>query len=93
MPQIGNVPEIQEVKHHLEELKRQGVLSHWELPYESILTKRSAALFFLSFEKEEMREKGWEVLSEINGFNCGVNKDKNISTLNWKVQFDQTGDK
>jgi len=38
MTQIGNVSEIISVKKTLEELKNDGLIENWELPYEEILT-------------------------------------------------------
>ena len=48
MAQIGNVKEIHEVKNVLMEMTEEGLLQCWELPYENILTRREAAIFFLT---------------------------------------------
>jgi hypothetical protein len=46
MAKIGNVPEIRNVKQQLENLKTKGLLKEWEIPYENILTRLTAAVFF-----------------------------------------------
>ncbi len=48
MAQIGNVPEINLVKEHLDKLKSAGFINEWELPYENLLTRLTAAIFFLT---------------------------------------------
>jgi len=47
MKQIGNVDTIQLIKDYLESLKIAGKINDWELPYEHLLTRLSAALFFI----------------------------------------------
>jgi hypothetical protein len=42
-----HVPEIIEVKDLLQSLKSNNDLKDWELPYENLLTRRSAAIFFV----------------------------------------------
>ena len=59
MVQIGNVPEIKAVKKHLEELKEKGLVSEWELPYENILTRLTAAIFFLTPKDDSKLEEIW----------------------------------
>lgn len=48
MARIGYVPEIQQVKQQLEMLEKKGIIQSWELPYENLLTRLSAALFFVT---------------------------------------------
>ena len=72
MNQIGNIPEIIEIKKHLETLKEQKLISDWELPYENLLTRLTAAIFYfalgegirLSQIKDQMVVFGDAILEE-----------------------------
>ena len=83
-----NVPEINEVKAHLDKLKNEGMISSWELPYENILTRRSAAIFFLSFEGD-IDDRVWEALSDYEYFSFRRNKTQLLSTLEFEITFNQ----
>ena len=48
MAQIGNIPGIVSVKEKLVELESLGYIKQWELPYERLLTKLDAAIFYIA---------------------------------------------
>jgi len=91
MIQIGNVPEINEVKAHLNDLKKRGLIDTWELPYENLLTRRDAAIFFLSpaagADLEEIRQE----VNRIAGARYAPNPDVQLSRLGWRLEFDGVG--
>lgn len=89
MGQIGNVPEIQEIKDELEQMKHNGVIAEWELPYEQLLTKRSAAIFFLSPVSEDKLPDIWRQLSQYDGFKQQNNTEKSFSQLNYRIEFNK----
>ena len=88
MAQVGNVLEINEVKDKLETLKHQGLISAWELPYENILTRLTAAVFFVSAD-EANTEKAWEELAQFPRMHYQKNEDKTLSALPWRVEFNK----
>ena len=82
-----NVPEIIEVKKHLTELKAKKLISTWELPYENILTRRSAAVFFLDFEELADKEKVWKDLERYEHFCYQKNTEQILSKLAYQITF------
>lgn len=87
MSQLGNVHEIILVKKQLDLLKQEGLLASWELPYENILTRLSAAIFFLTPVNEAAEEKVWNKLSQIDGFKVSQNTERTLSQLKWRIEF------
>jgi hypothetical protein len=84
-----HVPEIIEVKEHLETLKSRSVIKSWELPYENILTRRSAAIFFFDpvDTSDATLEKIAGELQKYENFSYRVNHEKKLSTLVYRVTF------
>lgn len=89
MTQIGNVPEIKAVKKHLDELKEKGIVKEWELPYEQILTRLTAAIFFLTPTTDSMLETIWKELEIHKMLQFRLNEEKKLSKLQWRVEFNQ----
>ena len=87
MAQIGNVPEINEVKSRLQKFQESGTIKAWELPYENLLTRLTAAIFFLSLESESEHEMIWSDLKSISGFKFRKNEERTLSELEWRVEF------
>lgn len=87
MTQIGNVSEINSVKNHLTELQHKGLIKEWELPYENILTRLTAAIFFLNPTEEENLSLIWEELSVHKMLKYRKNEEGEISDLKWRVEF------
>ncbi len=84
-----NVPEIQEVKKHLDELKEKGLVKEWELPYENILTRLTAAIFFLAPVDESKLEEIWKELDKHPRLIYRLNEEKKLSQLEWRVEFNK----
>lgn len=82
-----HVPEIIEVKEQLAALKAQGLVSEWELPYENILTRRSAALFFVTPGSEGQAEAVWKALEPYEHFSYRTNDERKLSQLTYCVTF------
>lgn len=83
------VPEIQEVKSHLEELKQNGLIKEWELPYEEILTRLTAAIFFLTPVADDKLPEIWKALERHPRFTYRANEEKKLSQLAWQVEFNK----
>jgi hypothetical protein len=90
MAQIGNVPEIKAVKKQFEELKDKGLVRDWEIPYENILTRLSAAIFFFTPVNESDLEEIWKTLGANEALQYKANEEKKLSQLAWKVEFNRT---
>jgi hypothetical protein len=89
MVQVGNVPEINDVKQHLDQLKTKGFIREWELPYENILTRLTAAIFFLSPSEGVLEDKIWGELGQRPKFIFRRNEEKKLSQLDWRVEFNK----
>lgn len=88
MVQIMNVPEIVKVKKHLAELKDKGLVKEWELPYENLLTRLSAAIFFVTPAGDEQMKVIIDALKEYPHFNYRENTEKKLSQLMYRITFE-----
>lgn len=89
MAQIGNIPEILSVKRELEELTEKGRIQAWELPYENILTRLSAAIFFISPTQDSVLDEIWKALGNDETFHYRKNEEQALSKLAWRVEFNK----
>lgn len=87
MAQIGKIKEIIEIKNHLEKMKNDGYIKEWEIPYENILTRLSAAIFFLTPFDDSYLDNIWNQLSRYENFSYTENKEKKLSQLKYRIQF------
>ena len=62
--QIGNVPSINEIKDCLEEMKQNKWIIEWQLPYENVLTKKEAAIFYFAPASEVYLDAIWNKLKK-----------------------------
>ncbi|HYE54114.1 MAG TPA: hypothetical protein VD996_04695 [Chitinophagaceae bacterium] len=81
------VPEIIAVKDQLEAMKEKGLLKAWELPYENLLTRRSAAIFFFTPTDEASLQQVASELEQHEDFSHRLNEEKKLSTLEYRVTF------
>ena len=84
-----HVPEIIEVKKHLDELKDKGLLTDWELPYENILTRLTAAIFFFTPTDDSKLEEIWKELDKHPRLTYRLNEERKLSQLVWRVEFNK----
>lgn len=84
-----NVPDIIKVKEHLDELKGKGLINEWELPYENLLTRLTAAVFFLETVDESKLEEIWKELDKHPRLTYRKNEEKKLSQLEWRVEFNK----
>ncbi|MBT6229844.1 MAG: hypothetical protein HOI47_24645 [Candidatus Scalindua sp.] len=84
-----NVPDIIKVKEHLDELKGKGLINEWELPYENLLTRLTAAVFFLETVDESKLEEIWKELDKHPRLAYRKNEEKKLSQLEWRVEFNK----
>ena len=89
MVQIGNVPEIMAVKSHLDDLHEKGLVKEWELPYENLLTRVTAAIFFLTPTDDSKLPEIWKELEEHKMLHYRLNEEKKLSQLTWRVEFNK----
>lgn len=89
MAQIGNIPQIKAVKNKLGQLQEKQLIAAWELPYEEILTRLTAAVFFLTPAPEVDVALIWKELALFNTLQYSLNEDKMLSQLTWRVQFNR----
>lgn len=89
MSTIGNVPEIKGVKRHLDELKERGLIKEWEIPYEELLTRLTAAIFFLTPSDNSRLEEIWAELEGHKMLQYRPNEEKKLSGLEWRVEFNK----
>lgn len=82
-----NVKKIDEVKEHLENLKKKGLIAEWELPYENLLTRLSAAIFFISPAGSQDENLLWEELAGYDEFSYRINEEKKLSGLRYRITF------
>lgn len=82
-----HVPEIIEVKEHLSALKQKGLVKDWELPYENLLTRRSAAIFFFTPTNEQSMETIIKELGKYDNFSHRINEEQKLSKLQFRVTF------
>jgi hypothetical protein len=84
-----NVPEITEVKNHLDDLKKNNLIKEWELPYENLLTRLTAAVFFLEAVDKSKLEEIWKELDKHPRLTYIKNEEKKLSQLEWRVEFNK----
>ena len=84
-----HVPAIREVADGLEALKGQGLVRDWALPYESLLTRLDAAIFFLEPVRETDLKEIWQALGKHPGFQYQKNDKQLLSELAWQVEFNK----
>ncbi|MCP4217871.1 MAG: hypothetical protein GY765_24730, partial [bacterium] len=74
--------------------KEKGLVKEWELPYENILTRLTAAIFFLAPADESKLEEIWKELSKFpqpdaDRLTYRLNEEKKLSQLEWRVEFNK----
>jgi hypothetical protein len=82
-----HVPEIIEVKNLLTDLQNKKVIASWELPYENLLTRRSAAIFFFTPANAASTDVVSGALSKFDNFSFRPNSEKKLSKLDYRVTF------
>jgi len=87
MVKIGQVPEIIEVKRELDQLVADGEVARWELPYENILTRLNAALFYVEFVASQPSDEAWRRISCHGDLCFGLNADRVLSDLPYWFGF------
>ncbi len=87
MVQIGNVKKIIELKDKLNELKIEGYIKEWQMPYENTLTRLEAAwIFFSPSSKKSIKV----IEQEMNVSNLTIKiNDKGISNLPYIMSFQE----
>lgn len=92
MTKIGQVRDIIMVKQALTELKEKKLIKEWELPFENLLTRLSAASFFIEPMVIEEIDEVWAHLKSFENFRFQENKEGKLSRLKYRVEFNEEGD-
>jgi hypothetical protein len=83
------VKEIERVKEHLDNLKSEGLITDWELPYENLLTRLNAAIFFVTPASGSNEQQLWQEMSGYSFFSYRPNDEKKLSSLEYRVTFNE----
>jgi hypothetical protein len=89
MAQLGNVAEIKAVKDRFNKLKEKNLVKEWELPYEGLLTRLTAAIFFFTPVDDSELDGIWQELEEHRMLQYRINEEKKLSQLQWRVEFNK----
>jgi hypothetical protein len=84
-----HVQEINDVKEHLDKLKAASIINEWELPYENILTRRSAAIFFVTLTDELNLSVVAQALMPYENFSYRRNEEQKLSSLAYRITFSE----
>lgn len=84
-----HVPEINKFKADLEALQSKKLIKAWELPYENLLTRISAAIFFLTPIDLSAESKIWNALKKHGKLKYSANEDQKLSTLKYRVTVNE----
>ncbi|MEM1319023.1 MAG: hypothetical protein AAGG75_02140 [Bacteroidota bacterium] len=83
------IPSIIKVKNHLDQLQSDGLLQAWELPYENLLTRLNAAIFFFTPTTEEQLAAITEALQQHEHFSYRHNEEQQLSQLAYRLTFNE----
>ncbi|WP_299008206.1 hypothetical protein [uncultured Shewanella sp.] len=87
------VPDIDKVKEKMTALSAAGVLTQWELPYENLLTRLSAAIFFAEVSDESQLKALSADFSDYEHFLVQINRKKEdantLSRMSYRITFSQ----
>jgi hypothetical protein len=81
------IPEINEIKQQLDALKDEGFITDWQLPYENLLTRRTAAIFFLTPAGNAAEEEIWSRFEPYDHFSRRQNTERKLSDLEYRLTF------
>lgn len=86
-----HIPEIIEVQETLDKLKSNNLIESWELPYANLLTRRSAAIFFISSADNSESKLGsiWKELENFTHFSFRKNEEKELSNMEYRITFNE----
>lgn len=81
--------DIQAVKDELAVLRQEGLVKEWELPYENLFTRLSAAIFFLTPVESipDAESLIWARLGRYEDFSHRLNTETRLSGLRYRITF------
>lgn len=88
MNRIGDVKEIKEIKQYLEQLRQDGLIRQWELPYENLLTRLTAAHFFVQ-PAENQEQEVQALLSKLPQALLRPNPHPQLSSHPYELIFEE----
>jgi len=75
------------VKDRLESLEKENTILDWELPHGNILTRLSAAVFFLTVPLGHDVKEICHTLPFSDKISIRLNEEKKLSKLDWRLEF------
>ena len=87
MAKLGDIKEIKQLKECLEGMKVKGWINEWELPYENLLTRLSAAIVFIKPSNDDFISKIIETLEETVQIQCTISENTLRLALPYKITF------
>jgi hypothetical protein len=83
---IGNIPDIQNFKQLLNHCKEKGLITDWELPYEQLLTRLSAAIFFFNVGSDAVPDELYTLFAKYPGLVIHRNEGT-MSLMSHQISF------
>lgn len=84
-----NKPEIEKVKNLLESLKHRSLVAEWELPYENLLTRLTAAIFFINPVDDIDMSSIWAEFKEYEYLSYRINTEGLLSKMKYRMTFNK----
>jgi hypothetical protein len=81
------VKEISAVKELLAEMTENGQIADWELPYENLLTRLTAAIFFVTPQENTDIANLSVYFENYPHFSIRENIEKKLSALKYRITF------
>ncbi|GIP23201.1 hypothetical protein [Paenibacillus sp. J22TS3] len=83
---IGNIPDIQNFKMLLDQSREKGLITAWELPYEQLLTRLQAAIFFFNSASQDVPSELYSLFAEYPGLTIQRNEGT-MSSMDYQISF------
>ncbi|WP_025688035.1 hypothetical protein [Paenibacillus zanthoxyli] len=83
---IGNIPSIQEFKQQLIQCEERGLITEWELPYEQLLTRLQAAIFFFNMDSDHAPDELYSVFADYPDLVIQPNQGS-LSQMGYQISF------
>ena len=83
------VKEINDIKKTMENMRSNGLIAQWSLPYESLITNVSNAVFFITPVRADFETKIWSELNKYDYFSFRLNHEKELSSCEYRITFNK----
>ncbi len=83
------ISELNEIKKTIENMRSNGLIADWSLPYESLVTKLATAVFFITPAHPDFESQIWYELNKYSHFSFRLNYEKELSPCEYRVTFNK----